>query len=266
MIKKYNEFINEKLTDNLKGFDEQGILNQLIDGTINFYKYFELALKYNFDVNYEYLKEYFLNKKIDFYDFYMAKRNYFYINYPSIQYLKDLFLNGCISMDVYPNLCRELHIELPTKNDLYSAISNYNDFDYMLKNAIKYDFLDLVKLSIEKGADVHHHNDAYLYLAIGNDSFEVFKYLLNIGFKLKDINDTFILTVNSKSTKIMNYLYDKIDISLDEILQKAIQYNYIELAKFALNKNVIVNKKMIDDCDNNETKELLKKYYDKQHD
>ena len=47
MIKKYNEYINEKLSDKLSGFNKTEIEQQLISGKISLDKYNELCKKYN---------------------------------------------------------------------------------------------------------------------------------------------------------------------------------------------------------------------------
>jgi hypothetical protein len=89
MIFKYNEFINEKLSDKLSGFTKEDFLNKLLSGEINISEFFKIYSKYKLDIDYDELKPYFLNDKIDFNEFYNKRRNE---QLPSEEYLKELFL------------------------------------------------------------------------------------------------------------------------------------------------------------------------------
>lgn len=240
MIKKYNEYINEKLSDKLSGFNEEEILNQLINDKIKWSKYFELCSKYNLNINYEYLKPYFLNNTIDFNKYYRTRKYYHYIKLPSKEYLKELFLNGNITINIYKDICRKEDIELPSKNEIYTSIKNYKDSKVLLNTAIRYNYVDLVKFAIKNGADIQHDNN-YLYEAISNKSFECFKYLLETGLQISNINDMLIFAINSKSFKIVDYLYDKIKdkINFNDMLKQGINYDFIELTKFSLEHGVL---------------------------
>jgi hypothetical protein len=47
MIKKYTEYLNEKLSDKLSGFDEEGLKQQLDNNKIDFKTYFKICKEYN---------------------------------------------------------------------------------------------------------------------------------------------------------------------------------------------------------------------------
>ena len=47
MTKKYNEFLNEKLSDKLSGFNEEDLKQQFLNGVIKIEKFFEIIHQYN---------------------------------------------------------------------------------------------------------------------------------------------------------------------------------------------------------------------------
>jgi hypothetical protein len=111
----------------------------------------------------------------------------------------------------------------------------------MIKYAIKYKNLDLVKLAIEKGVDIHYNNDYYLYLTITYNCFEIFEYLLKAGVKIVDKKEMFLTAVNSKTKKIIDYLFNLIknDINFNELLQLSIEMDFYESTKFTLEHGVL---------------------------
>ena len=55
-----------------------------------------------------------------------------------------------------------------------------------LVKASSYGYLNIVKYLVEKGADIHHNADNSLRLAIVNDHLDVVKYLVDKGSRIDD--------------------------------------------------------------------------------
>lgn len=53
MIKNYKEYITEKLSDKLSGFDAESLKKQYESGKINIFKYLSLCEQNNIDIDYD---------------------------------------------------------------------------------------------------------------------------------------------------------------------------------------------------------------------
>lgn len=211
MIKKYKTFLNEKLTDNLKGFDEKELKQQFLDGEIEIVRYFNICKKYNLKM---------LPSELD---------------------LKNYFNNYYVSLENYLKICKNYNYELPTIDEIHNSVSKYKNYSYMLVVACEYGFLDLVKKSIENGSEYHINNYEPMSNAGKNGNIEIVKYLLEHGAENR-INNAF-----SSSVRYKNY----------------------DLFEYLLEHGVIIDNDMFDMINNlndKKLKNIIKKYYNKQHD
>lgn len=152
MINNYNEFLNEKLTDNLKGFDADEIRNQFLNDEIEYKKYIQICKKNNIKINVE--------------DF------------------KQKFLSGEVDIDIYINLCKDYNYELPSSDIIHTLIKNSSNFQIMLFYACKYNFIDLIEYSIKNGADINWETNSYIVQIIKNNNIDALKLMIDNGAKI----------------------------------------------------------------------------------
>ena len=65
MINNYKDFINEKISDKLSGFNEEELRIQFINGKIDIEKYLYNCDKYNFKIDTELFKKLLFDEKIN---------------------------------------------------------------------------------------------------------------------------------------------------------------------------------------------------------
>lgn len=200
MIKKYSEYINEKLSDKLVGFDENDLKQQLIDCKISIDKYLFICIDNNIK--------------------------------PSKDIIKKMFIDDKIDIDDYLKYCKKYDLDYPTNEEMHFKISKLKPND-MLIYACDYDFLDLVKLSINNEADIRSYNDYCIKSIINKNYYDIIDYFLNY------INKSEITSL---------------------IIFYSITDNRIDIIKYLIDNNIFINKKYLPLCQTKETKNLLKKY------
>jgi hypothetical protein len=158
MIKKYNEFINEKLSDKLSGFDNNEIIQQLLNKKIDFRKYIKLQLKYN-------LKS---------------------LTSEELKYLLDKYM---LSLYDYFDYCDDFDIK-PISNDELINYINYTNKEFpnyeihqdpLLICASKHNNMDLFNYAIQHDANIHYADEAALKFAVFNNNYEMTEFLLKQG-------------------------------------------------------------------------------------
>ena len=125
---KYNDFINEKLSDKLSGFNEEKLKQQYFSGNISIELYYERCKENNIIpfTSDEIVKQYLNGNITSLYEL-ISDCEYYNIDLP-IVFIKNEFLNGRLNAERYLELCKEHKLELPNiyiiKN-LYYNFQNY---------------------------------------------------------------------------------------------------------------------------------------------
>lgn len=271
MIKKYKEFLTEKLTDNLSGFNTDELLQQLIEHKISFRKYLETCKEYEIIVNKEKLKQLLLSEKLEesFEIFYtlcneyniqmltedeiidILKINdyddYYNILIDSIKFkLNKIFYNTIKNVNIEDNLQQLLKI-ISMYGNIHAFEYFYKTYDvnvYMLNNMLMYasnnSQFDMIKTLVKYGADIYDNDNKITRNAVIDDNFKMFEFLIKNYYDIK--NDSRILlrlAIRNQKSKYIDYLINNGAI-VDENIFNISMYGNIE--------------------------ELLKKYYNEQHD
>lgn len=132
MIKKYIEFLNEKLTDNLKGFDEQGLKQQFTNGEIDIEKYLQLCNKYNIEISGdEILKEYYLDNNFSIRKYLYLAQKYNY-KLPENELINE-FKNKKITTETYLDLSKIYLNKVPSDIEFKQMLLNdeINVYEYL---------------------------------------------------------------------------------------------------------------------------------------
>lgn len=239
MIFKYNEFLNEKLTDNLSGFDENELKQRLVNNEIDIVKYLDICDRYHlkFPTDEE-IKQYLIDNRNNNINIHILLQSLieYKLKLPAENIIKPYVLNGNLKINDYIEYYNSL-----TPDEMYQALSNYkqNLFDVyndMLIYASEYNFLDLFKKSFKFKVDIYALNVA-LFNAIENSNFEMVKYLVDYGVNVNSynaLNSMLYYAIIKKNYDIVNCL-----------LENDAKIYYSDL--------------LLDTTD--EIKELLKKYY-----
>lgn len=146
MIKKYNKFINEKLTDNLKGFNEEGLKQQFINKEIGYNTYIDLCKEYNFKLpSNEILLQFVNNQTSLIHKFALAAQ------FNLIDKVKELLKTEKITDNIsnFAFKCLGKHKNLKTIKLLID--NGADNFDSLLINAIFYKNIELIKQLLEYG-------------------------------------------------------------------------------------------------------------------
>lgn len=213
MIFKYKQFLNEKISDKLSGFNQKQLKNQLMNNKIDLDKYLHLCNKYSIELpNDEEIKEYLLynqNNDINIKLFIRALKKYD-LNLPDVKLIKPYVLNGNITIEFYKKYYGDL-----TNDEIYQSISNYKSRQYdtqndMLIDASKYNYFDLFKKSFKYKVDKYSLQVA-LFNAIENGNFEMVKYLVDYGADVNsyyEIKTMLYYAIINKNYDIVKYLID----------------------------------------------------------
>jgi ankyrin repeat protein len=243
MIKKYNEYINEKLSDKLSGFNKKGIDQQLINQQISLEKYTEICAE---------------NELI-----------------PSLNAIHDYLY------EKYKNNPNEL-LSDASKYDFLDlvkiAINNNADVNYAnsnpIYNSIKYNNADIFKYLIEQGAKVDspYAENYFANTAIERNNLEILKILIEkdksiILYKL--LYDTITIYHNIDITKYLLKTLDIRRINADDMIKDLINDNEIKMLEFILEQNILISEeinKFVNSKSfiNKEIQLLINHYYEKQ--
>lgn len=171
MINNYKQFVNEKLSDKISGFDKDGLKEQFLNGKISFYKFLTICKKYN-------------------------------IKLPSNEEVKQMYLSGLIDIDEYLDIWFQYNTSKISDKELHQTITEINDNVDMLYYAIIYNFLDLVKLAFSK-CDKSIIDNVFINVAfedaIKRNRIDVVKYLLSVGFKIYNYQKEYAITDEMKN-------------------------------------------------------------------
>lgn len=256
MIQKYNEFLNEKLTDTLRGFDEEGLKQQLIDNKIDIFKYLQFCEKYNLEYpsNEElinYFKDYTFDKIIktlisignkELIKYYIddgndinAHSSYalrIAVNKNDIKIVKFLIDNNAeITQTVVENA-------IDKDNDLSKYLIDICKIDILNKIlhyiVIKHNF-ELLKYTVEHGADIKSDNSLF-YTAVQYNDHKIVEYLIEHDADTSDINKALQYVINYQSNELAKYLmkYANIHYNDDKPIKLAIDRYNIDIITYML--------------------------------
>lgn len=238
MIKKYNEYTNEKLTDKLQGFDKDELFKQFLDNKLTAEKLLDNCEKYNIEIPDDFekkLKDKLNNNEI-LLESYLRICKFHNLKTLSKDELLNIYKSGKINFDKYLTLCNKYNIDISI-DDVYEKVKNMNNYiDDMLEYSCRFNFTDLFKLAIKNGANLNYRKQFTLLNSVKNNNYEMVKTLVDNNSD--DINmfdsEPLLIAVQNGNFEIIKYLFE-------------------HGAKIT---NEIMNLQLTD-----EIKELLKKYY-----
>ena len=215
MIKKYNEYIAEKLSDKLSGFNEEELKQQLLDDKIDIFKYIKICDEYKLP----YPSKDELKKSFKYYSTEVVLRKSIRENFADgvkyaleqeeidddtlydilmIKYrktvkdeIKIILINKCKDNDYLKN---KIIKEITLFYDIFELLIENYDFtkDDLNKILIKvskksyfYSGID-IRCVIKKGADIHYNNDEALYNAVKYNISDNVETLLKLGAIITD--------------------------------------------------------------------------------
>lgn len=256
MIKKYDEFLNKKLSDNLKGFNKDEIKQQFLNGELDWYKYYKILITNNLVTpTFDEITEWYNQNKLDiiYYCDYCMLKNYDIPEYTLIE-LKKYLINQYNADDAYII-------------DVYfgKLLKKLNRYDITLT---KNEIIDLFNYKVKRGkidiGDIINFNNQYILNLTDDEIFNIIGFehsFNNANDFIEYVFNNFDRTINNKDTLITyrdtqkNTLitikrYDKnsgivIDINYTKIYK--IFKTYFNLSEY--NIDVLF-------------KNILKKYYD----
>jgi hypothetical protein len=204
MIIKYNDFLNEKLSDKLSGFNEEGLKQQFLKGKINLDNYFNICRKYNLEFPTQ--EEIFKKLKSSRY----TPINLF-VKSSEYGCLKGIKLAIEKGFNLKDHLKRVLHDAVSHDyNDIIKFIfDNYNiptvDLNFSFQLLVNHENIEILKYFINKKIKIDEHTLKHtLYDASTNTyNIEIVKLLISMG------------------AKVYEYIIDECyDVDIKELLQK----------------------------------------------
>jgi hypothetical protein len=243
MITKFNEYITEKLSDKLSGFNEEKLKQQLINGKIDIFKYLDICKKYNIEITDDSLikKEYekYSLEDILYKSFTVNSKfaiDYVYNNNVSDKTIIDvinyvtLFYNDNMEVFIVYLISKYKDNETVRTKILSSLplnkfiifkllIDNFNftknELNNLLINVCRYNSNENLKIEylIENGADIHYQNENALSTAIFYDVYDNVECLIENGAIVTD--DIFNNAISDKNLSmnikkiLINEYYEK---------------------------------------------------------
>lgn len=213
MITKYTEFLNEKLTDKLSGFNVEEMKQQFLDGKIDIILYLNLCKKYHI--------EFPTDKEI-------------------IKYFKQF---DDIDKIFITSLKNNILIGVKYAVEHGSNVNDYN----ALKNMSEQNNFEIVKYLVEHGADINKNNNESVNYAIINSNLEMLNYFFSkTSFTSDEINHFFEIATRFNNIDIIKFLINKgADIHYDDniALYNSLLYENDEITKYLLNIGAVITKK-----------------------
>jgi ankyrin repeat protein len=270
MIKKYNDFLNEKLSDKLGGFTEDEAMKKLNLYSLspndmlvkcayyNIISGMELALKNGADIHYN--KEKALYSSIEKKQYNAVK---FLIEHGANthidgnQPLYSAIIEG--DLEIFKLLLETVNINEETELILGMAISeeSYDIIKYCLTNL-------KIKITKDIGKDI----DTFKRHKYGN--YYTFKIMLDYEENID--NDTVISTYNPNDMLLYGVKYNELEIvkiafekgaeiiSNFLILMFALYNNNFDMIDYLFSKGLIIKNEYLEFIKNKETVNLLQKY------
>jgi len=102
--------------------------------------------------------------------------------------------------------------EKRTKEDeflsMVKGVEDIHEFDeFLLREAVRFNFFEAVKYLVEQGADIHINDDSPLQLAAVKGYLKIVKYLVEQGSDIHAENDaTLKYAIGAEHTEVVDYL------------------------------------------------------------
>lgn len=204
MIKNYKEYITEKLTDNLSGFDEQSLKQEFESGKFDIFKYIEICNKYKLPLptDDEIIKSF---EKLD-------------PNYILFESCKIGLMQGVI----------------------YAFKHEINNDEYInasLRAVIYSNNIDILKYMIKHKVNIHYDDDITFYNSVRLKRFEMVKLLIDYNISEKALNDSLLIAINLKQYEVVKFLIEHgadVNYNDDQVLNKSISEFNREMIEYLL--------------------------------
>lgn len=259
MIKRYYEFLNEKLTDNLIGKTEDEIIvflktlepNDMLEKALelNFnigiklaidngatIKNYQLKRSFN-DGNYEIVK-YFIqhtNNIMQYYDMFMLL-----VKNKNIELLQLMFNNG---FEIDDSLISSVEVIARTDDTVFMKfLLNNIDLnkygEYLMINALMHSDIKMIKFLIDYGIDINmKHYDPIEYACYNKKYKEIIKCLLNNGLNKNEyLNSTLKSIITRGLVNQVKYLVEKLGADINIINYDIFIINNVDEMKKLIKK------------------------------
>jgi hypothetical protein len=151
---EYNDEINEKLTDKLRGFNEESLKQQFLNGKIEYNNYLSKCNYYNFELPSKDEIHMYVSKYMNINDMFFHSCLYNFLDIIktiNLNKVSNLFLN--MSLD---NIIKNGNLEL-LKDVLKQDVDLNDEISNPLSSAVLYKQYDIVKYLLEIGAEIFEH-------------------------------------------------------------------------------------------------------------
>lgn len=151
-----------------------------------------------------------------------------------------------------------------TSREYYKYISeqliHYAPDDLLLYSAMAGDLV-LVKIAIQKGADVHYRDDRALKEAVIGNYFNVVRYLVNQGADVHSQHD-FSLSFASRDGRLemVKFLVENgatVDAWDNSALKNAVKYNKLDVVKYLISVGARIDDRTMEIAEINEFSEMI---------
>jgi ankyrin repeat protein len=175
MIKKYNEFLNEKISDKLSGFNFDEIKQQLETNKINIFKYIEVCKNNNLSLpSDEEIQKYLIN----------LDPNY-------------ILFESC-----------KIGLMFGVKYAIDKGVNNNEYITASLRAVVYGNYIDILNYLIKNNFDIHYDDDITFYNAVRIKRFEIVKILINYDISLKVLNDSLLISMSTKQYDVAKFLIE----------------------------------------------------------
>lgn len=280
MIKRYNDFLNEKLSDKLSGFDEKSLEQQYLDGKIDFFKYIKICFENNIKIPEDYISNE-INKNLYNINRYLKLCDEYDYNLPSINLLNKAYDKYQIDLFEYIEISTRYYDIIPdiefVKNEMnkitWSSIKNYKIDKYILLNKsygynfnlsdilknrllsndmtlceyIKYCYINKIKMLNDNELNIFMKKisiddlNQSLKIAIEYNNESLLKLLINNGAEI-DYMDYYLYPIKNDNLELLKYLNSKVsNVDYNNILLNAIHYNKINIVSYALDNGADIS-------------------------
>jgi ankyrin repeat protein len=133
--------------------------------------------------------------------------------------------------------------------------------DILNLNLYYSDDLDIIKLLVENGADIHKNDDYILhFVVIQNQSYEIIEFLVKNGANVNASHGEIILDAcnNGRADIIKLFLDNGFTYNLDEVLKRSCYYGYYDIVELLINYNINITQEILDVVKYSDNQDIIK--------